>query len=65
MPTADNPSSHSHWPLFPIACLIRAANQSTRAQQAFERFVIYDVLPRDHVFHSVDQAVRKLAPDSA
>ena len=36
--------------------------ESTRAQQAFERFGIYDVLPRDHVFHSVDQAVRKLAP---
>ena len=39
--------------------------ESTRAQQAFERFGIYAVLPRDHVFHSVDQAVRKLAPGSA
>ena len=32
-----------------------------RAQDAFERFGIYEVLPRDHVFHSVDEAVRKLA----
>jgi SulP family sulfate permease len=39
--------------------------ESTRAQQAFERFGIYDVLPKDHIFHSVDQAVRKLAPGSA
>lgn len=39
--------------------------ESTRAQQAFARFGIYDVLPKDHVFHSVDEAVRKLAPDSA
>ena len=39
--------------------------ESTRAQQAFERFGIYDVLPKDHVFHSVDQAVRTLAPGSA
>lgn len=39
--------------------------ESTRAQQAFERFGIYGVLPRDHVFHSVDQAVHKLAPGSA
>jgi MFS superfamily sulfate permease-like transporter len=34
--------------------------ESMRAQDAFERFAIYDVLPRDHVFHSVDEAVRKL-----
>ena len=38
--------------------------ESTRAQDAFERFKLYDTLPRDHIFHSVDQAVRKLAPDS-
>jgi hypothetical protein len=31
-----------------------------RAQEAFERFGIYQALPRDHVFHSVDEAVRKL-----
>ncbi len=31
-----------------------------RAQDAFERFGIYEILPRDHVFHSVDEAVRKL-----
>ena len=31
-----------------------------RAQDAFERFAIYEALPRDHVFHSVDEAVRKL-----
>jgi MFS superfamily sulfate permease-like transporter len=34
--------------------------ESVRAQEAFERFAIYDALPRDHVFHSVDEAVRKL-----
>jgi len=35
--------------------------ESTRAQQAFERFGLYAVLPRDHVFRSVDEAVRTLA----
>jgi MFS superfamily sulfate permease-like transporter len=35
--------------------------ESTRAQDAFERFGIYDALPREHVFHSVEEAVRKLA----
>jgi MFS superfamily sulfate permease-like transporter len=40
--------------------------ESLRAQEAFERFGLYDVLPRDHVFHSVDEAVRALAgQDSA
>ncbi|MGY3533765.1 SulP family inorganic anion transporter [Bradyrhizobium sp. USDA 4452] len=34
--------------------------ESTRAQEAFERFNLYDVLQRDHVFHSVDEAVRAL-----
>jgi len=34
--------------------------ESTRAQQAFERFRIHDVLPRDHIFFSVDEAVRNL-----
>src|ERR1700742_347699 len=34
--------------------------ESVRAQDAFERFGIYEALPRDHVFHSVDEAVRKL-----
>ncbi|MHC2439618.1 SulP family inorganic anion transporter [Bradyrhizobium sp. USDA 4451] len=34
--------------------------ESTRAQEAFERFDLYDVLRRDHVFHSVDEAVRTL-----
>ena len=32
-----------------------------RAQRAFERFGVYDVLPKDHIFHSVDEAVRALA----
>jgi MFS superfamily sulfate permease-like transporter len=36
--------------------------ESTRAQQAFERFRLYDALPRDRVFHSVEEAVRALAP---
>jgi MFS superfamily sulfate permease-like transporter len=35
--------------------------ESTRAQDAFERFGIYDALPREHVFHSVEEAVQKLA----
>jgi len=35
--------------------------ESVRAQNAFERFRLYEVLPSDHVFHSVDEAVRKLA----
>lgn len=34
--------------------------ESTRAQDAFARFELYDVLPKDHIFHSVDEAVRKL-----
>lgn len=39
--------------------------ESPRAQQAFERFGIYGALPREHVFHSVDEAVRALAPGTA
>jgi MFS superfamily sulfate permease-like transporter len=35
--------------------------ESVRAQDAFERFKLFDVLPREHVFHSVDEAVHKLA----
>jgi MFS superfamily sulfate permease-like transporter len=35
--------------------------ESTRAQAAFERFRLYEALPRDHVFHSVEEAVRTLA----
>jgi sulfate permease, SulP family len=35
--------------------------ESTRAQAAFERFNLYDVLPKDRVFLSVDEAVRTLA----
>jgi SulP family sulfate permease len=34
--------------------------ESTRAQAAFERFGLYDVLPRDRVFRSVDEAVHTL-----
>jgi len=34
--------------------------EATRAQDAFERFRLYEALPREHVFHSVDEAVRKL-----
>jgi MFS superfamily sulfate permease-like transporter len=36
--------------------------ESTRAQAAFERFALYDMLPKDRVFRSVDEAVRALAP---
>jgi len=35
--------------------------ESVRAQAAFERFRLFDVLSREHVFHSVDEAVRALA----
>lgn len=35
--------------------------ESVRAQAAFERFRLFDALPRAHVFHSVDEAVRELA----
>jgi SulP family sulfate permease len=35
--------------------------ESTRAQEAFERFKLYDVLPKDRVFRSVDEAIRALA----
>jgi sulfate permease, SulP family len=48
-------------------CRERAINvavarlESLRAQDAFERFGLYKVLPRDHIFHSVDEAVRALA----
>ena len=34
--------------------------ESLRAQEAFERFGLYDVLPLDRVFRSVDLALRKL-----
>jgi MFS superfamily sulfate permease-like transporter len=34
--------------------------ESTRAQAAFERFGVYDTLPKDHVFRSVDEAIRSL-----
>ena len=35
--------------------------ESTRAQDAFERFRIHDVLPKERLFRSVDEAVRTLA----
>jgi sulfate permease, SulP family len=34
--------------------------ESTRARDAFERFKLHDVLPKDHIFLSVDEAVRAL-----
>lgn len=34
--------------------------ESTRAQEAFTRFGIYDALPKGCIFHSVDEAVRAL-----
>lgn len=39
--------------------------ESLRAQDAFERFGLYEVLPRDHLFRSVDEAVTKLGPQTA
>lgn len=41
--------------------LAMARLESTRAQEAFERFKLYDILPRDHIFRSVEEAVRTLA----
>jgi MFS superfamily sulfate permease-like transporter len=35
--------------------------ESPRAQDAFERLKLYDVLPKDRIFLSVDEAVRALA----
>jgi len=35
--------------------------ESTRAQEAFERFGLYDILSRDRIFFSVEEAVRKLS----
>lgn len=35
--------------------------ESVRAQKAFDRFGLHDVLPKDRVFHSVDEAVHALA----
>src|SRR6195952_1461339 len=35
--------------------------ESTRAQEAFASFGIYDVLPKGCIFHSVDQAIHALA----
>jgi hypothetical protein len=35
--------------------------ESVRAQAAFERFRLFDALSKDHIFHSVDEAVRSLA----
>jgi hypothetical protein len=35
--------------------------ESLRAQDAFERFGLFEVLPRDHLFQSVDEAVQALA----
>jgi sulfate permease, SulP family len=35
--------------------------ESVGAQDAFEHFRLFEALPKDHVFHSVDEAVRRLA----
>src|SRR4029077_7457270 len=35
--------------------------ESTRAQDAFARFGLYDVMPKSCMFHSVDQAIHALA----
>jgi sulfate permease, SulP family len=41
-----------------------ARTESLRAQDAFERFRLYDVLPRDHIYRSVDEAVHALCVDA-
>jgi sulfate permease, SulP family len=35
--------------------------ESVRAQEAFSRFGIMDLLGRDHLFHNIDEAVAALA----
>ena len=35
--------------------------ESTRAQDAFARFGLYDVLPKNYIFQSVDQAIHALS----
>ena len=47
------------------ATVAMARLESTRAQDAFARFELYDILPKDHIFHSVDEAVRKLGKPPA
>jgi len=39
--------------------------ESLRAQDAFERFRLYDVLSRDHIYRSVDEAVNALCARSS
>lgn len=39
--------------------------ESARALAAFDRFKLYDVLPRDRIFLSVDEAVHKLGKTTA
>jgi MFS superfamily sulfate permease-like transporter len=39
--------------------------ESVRAQAAFDRFGITDRLGRDHIFRSVDEAIRVLASSEA
>ena len=51
----DEPASPSRWPGW---------NRRGRSA-AFERFKLYDVLPKDHIFLSVDEAVRKLGQATA
>jgi SulP family sulfate permease len=35
--------------------------ESVRAQEAFLKYGIMDIIGEDHVFHSVDEAIRALA----
>lgn len=39
--------------------------ESTRAQQAFERFGLHEVLPKNRMFHSVDQAIHAMGGKSS
>ena len=38
--------------------------ESVRAQAAFDRFGLTDLLGEDHLFHSVEQAIHALAPNA-
>jgi MFS superfamily sulfate permease-like transporter len=50
---------HGSGVVFAIARL-----ESVRAQEALQRFGIVDLLGEDRFFHSVDEAIRRLAPKS-
>jgi SulP family sulfate permease len=51
-------------PTSPSLIVLEASSITLRAQDGFERFGITDALPRTHLFHSVDEAIRALVKKS-